>query len=434
LKYQGIPPDVGDLEYFFIIVAEVYSPERFYFFLRESRTLIETLTDDMNVFYSVNSNYIITREETFIGQVVAAQYTDLMWYRGKIMAYHRNQFEIFYFDYGSTVTVDIENIRHLHAQFTNLPIQAMRGRIFGICPRPEHTGWPLESAKEFLNMVKGSKVIAAAKMKQEYAESNFLPVFVLTLVDTNTETDIHISDCLVNKRLAIVDPSDAIEISDPSSIPLVSPSPTVPFPLAASNPHFLAAEPINAAVSPPCHAQASSPEPFFKSLNYMCNMFRSETIGSITPQELRPSIAEPLNSKLINNVTVQRQVKPLEMSGGRKIHVIRIESEFFLSGIEMATLLPMCETEAMLERKIAQMKMNVECKVIHAQAAPNIFIECVTLDVPWIKDDSGDLIEVMKLYPLKIVVPLLFVFGVKDKEVSQAIDKQMKNINDPHWM
>ena len=66
------------------------------------------------------------------------------------------------------------------------------------------------------------------------------------------------------------------------------------------------------------------------------------------------------------------------MSGGRKIHVIRIESEFFLSGIEMATLLPMCETEAMLERKIALMKMNVECKVIHAQAAPNIFIECVT--------------------------------------------------------
>ena len=47
---------------------------------------------------------------------------------------------------------------------------------------------------------------------------------------------------------------------------------------------------------------------------------------------------------------------------------------------------------------------------------------CYSLDVPWIKDDSGDLIEVMKLYPLKIVVPLLFVFGVKDKEVSQAID------------
>ena len=47
LKYQAIPADVGELEYFFIIVTEAYSPGRFYFFLGKNRAVIETLTDDM---------------------------------------------------------------------------------------------------------------------------------------------------------------------------------------------------------------------------------------------------------------------------------------------------------------------------------------------------------------------------------------------------
>ena len=103
-------------------------------------------------------------------------------------------------------------------------------------------------------------------------------------------------------------------------------------------------------------------------------------------------------------VTVKRQVKPLgedylkdhstisdfiklmnffyvglEVSGGCMIHIIRFENELFLSGIEMAALLPMCETEKDLERKMSQMGLYcVEYTVIYAQTTPNIFIECVT--------------------------------------------------------
>ena len=47
LKYQKMPSDVGELEYFFLIVAEVYSPGKFYWFLRQNRAVIESLTDDM---------------------------------------------------------------------------------------------------------------------------------------------------------------------------------------------------------------------------------------------------------------------------------------------------------------------------------------------------------------------------------------------------
>ena len=51
-----------------------------------------------------------------------------------------------------------------------------------------------------------------------------------------------------------------------------------------------------------------------------------------------------------------------------------------------------------------------------------------SLDVPWIRDDGGDLIAHMKLYPLKIVAPLFFVFGFKDKALSQVIDVSIQRI------
>ena len=44
---QAFPPNVGDFDYFFLIVAEVYSPGEFYWFLSENRKPIEDLTDDM---------------------------------------------------------------------------------------------------------------------------------------------------------------------------------------------------------------------------------------------------------------------------------------------------------------------------------------------------------------------------------------------------
>lgn len=44
---QQFPPDLGDFDYFFLIIAEVYSPGEFYWFLSENRKAIEGLTDDM---------------------------------------------------------------------------------------------------------------------------------------------------------------------------------------------------------------------------------------------------------------------------------------------------------------------------------------------------------------------------------------------------
>ena len=66
------------------------------------------------------------------------------------------------------------------------------------------------------------------------------------------------------------------------------------------------------------------------------------------------------------------------MADGRKLHIIKLGDEMFLSGIEMALLIPKCQTEENLDRLKAQMNLGVECTVIYAQTTPNVFIECVT--------------------------------------------------------
>lgn len=44
------------------------------------------------------------------------------------------------------------------------------------------------------------------------------------------------------------------------------------------------------------------------------------------------------------------------------------------------------------------------------------------MGVPWIRDADGDLLTKLKMYPLKVVSPLLYLFRVRDKEITEAIE------------
>lgn len=110
-----------------------------------------------SVFYSLKHDHKMDKREMYLGQLVAAQYHDNLWYRARIVRSYRSQFEVFFIDYGSVTYVEIERLRHLSLQFTTLPIQAFRGRMFGIKSHPNPYKWSIESGKQFLELVK-SKV------------------------------------------------------------------------------------------------------------------------------------------------------------------------------------------------------------------------------------------------------------------------------------
>ncbi len=75
------------------------------------------------LFYSSNPEYVISRTEMYIGQLVAAMYTDNLWYRARIVGCHEDFFQVFYVDYGSKNFVKPDRIRHLHLHFLKMPLQ-----------------------------------------------------------------------------------------------------------------------------------------------------------------------------------------------------------------------------------------------------------------------------------------------------------------------
>ena len=120
-------------DYFFIIVAEIYTPSKFYWFLKDKRKAIEKLSDDMTEFYNVNaSEYKLTHDDMYVTQMVAVLFTDNLWYRGRVTRFPGNRLvEVFYVDYGTTCKVYIDQLRHLHVKFAEFPMQAFRGRLYG---------------------------------------------------------------------------------------------------------------------------------------------------------------------------------------------------------------------------------------------------------------------------------------------------------------
>lgn len=45
--HEDFPADLDPFDFFFVIVGEVYSPGKFYWFFSENKQAIESLTDDM---------------------------------------------------------------------------------------------------------------------------------------------------------------------------------------------------------------------------------------------------------------------------------------------------------------------------------------------------------------------------------------------------
>lgn len=93
----------------------------------------------------------------YLGQIVAAKYTDGLFYRARITGAYRQEIQVFYIDYGSSGTVGIDQLRHLHLTFTKLPVQAFLGRVFGIRPHPDESKWTVEAGRLLLDLVKGTQ-------------------------------------------------------------------------------------------------------------------------------------------------------------------------------------------------------------------------------------------------------------------------------------
>lgn len=108
------------------------------------------------MFYNYNYGQVMFKKDMYVGQLVAVKYNDNLWYRGRLLRSHRDEYEIFLVDLGRYHVVDIEDLRLLSKRFTKLPLQAFLGRVFGIQSYPDANEWSVVSCKIFSDLVKSN--------------------------------------------------------------------------------------------------------------------------------------------------------------------------------------------------------------------------------------------------------------------------------------
>ena len=357
----------------------------------------------------------MTCDDLYIGQVVAVLYTDRLWYRARIASFPgRRLIHVFYIDYGTSNDVDIDRLRHLHATFTRYPVQAYRGRIDGVRPL-NGIKWPPEAAKRLLQLAKGSKPLAAQLTKKEpiFISSNeVVLVHVLNLIDTSTELDVSFALLLIEERLAVAeyeeeDEADVVvggggagegggaKEDDEDSIPELtyhpvaysngvdqqwsppsptanrlkrspSPQPTCPFPVLLQQRKH----------------QIPSDYEHVKSLDRLTGLF-PETNRSVAPSPVHPVVktvnsAPATRQEPLHTSAKRRHIKPVDLPGGRRLHIFKLESVLYLSGFELAALIPQFQTEEKMTSDMEQMDLKVDSLVIRDHSFATVFIECVT--------------------------------------------------------
>nr|CAD7437814.1 unnamed protein product [Timema bartmani] len=208
---QQLPSDLKPNDTLNIEILEVYTPTKFYFniFSNECSQALETLMEAMQNFYrTTTSKKLCMIPETIVeGHFCVAPYqlTDdvIEWTRAKINKIMSDtEVKVFFVDHGSTSLVKMKDLRYIHKDFADLPLQALPGKMSGIGPPYGQSNWPVEASKTFIKLLDSRPVVATVVEVNHKARS-----ISALLVDTSSREDVVINQELVQLGLASVLPS-----------------------------------------------------------------------------------------------------------------------------------------------------------------------------------------------------------------------------------
>ncbi|XP_068970164.1 uncharacterized protein [Bombus flavifrons] len=194
--------NVADLEqneepFIEVIVVEVFTPSFFWIQLRKKQKTFKMFMDDLHKFYTVQyEQYAIPLLVLEKGLNCACVYNGI-WHRGIIKAVKPDfQVTVMFYDYGTLKTYSPDAIYYLHKRFSILPAQAIPCGLINTRPC---TGskWSRSATHHFA--LRTSDIPLVATIATINKEDNSMMV---NLTDTLEDEDVHISDWLVEQKLA----------------------------------------------------------------------------------------------------------------------------------------------------------------------------------------------------------------------------------------
>ncbi|XP_078488797.1 uncharacterized protein LOC100178786 isoform X2 [Ciona intestinalis] len=118
-----------------VVVCDVNDPSCFHVQLSNANETLENLQRELKDFYSETlSKSLSFSTMPLKGTVCASLFVDGEWYRAKIIEFDENDRKVLvsYIDYGNICYVKIEDLRHIHCKFFDVPCQAIPCSLHGV--------------------------------------------------------------------------------------------------------------------------------------------------------------------------------------------------------------------------------------------------------------------------------------------------------------
>merc|ERR1719318_2280162 len=118
-----------------VSVVQVVSPDLVYVQTDSMVHKVWRVEEEMENFYTrLQAGQMVGSEEMLVGQIVAALFKDMFWYRGRVVAVKEDAgvAEIFFLDHGWSALVKVSTLRCLDRQFSSLPEQVVPVRLSGV--------------------------------------------------------------------------------------------------------------------------------------------------------------------------------------------------------------------------------------------------------------------------------------------------------------
>lgn len=144
-----------------VCVAELYSPSHFWLH-RQGTELDElfTIMNQMNEYYESESGAQALPPAAIKLGHYCAKYYDGCWHRSVIVRFIGDHVKVRHIDYGTIEEVSKWDLRPLRREWAQLPAQALRARLSGVQPIAKGSEWPVNAAKDMLQIVESHDLTA----------------------------------------------------------------------------------------------------------------------------------------------------------------------------------------------------------------------------------------------------------------------------------
>lgn len=132
-----------------VFLSHIESPGNFWVQRSECTEMLDTLSDDLQAYYSQQRSMGMSHAGAF---VIARFSEDGMWYRAMVLKEMEDAAIVLFIDYGNTETISKEELRQVGSSFGDIDRLAFHCSLAGVKPLRQDHSWSVD-AKEILEKI-----------------------------------------------------------------------------------------------------------------------------------------------------------------------------------------------------------------------------------------------------------------------------------------